>query len=189
MKNMKKHHKIILSLAACAVIAVGVAGTYAILTDATGTVVNTFTGEEINTHIKENEDFDKQDVKPGVTLTLNKDVKVVNDGPSDAFIRARVTISPDKAVTFTGTDSKWVLADDDWYYYTEVVAAPKEDGTKSSTNSIMTQVNIPKDIEEDFDITVYQEAVGTGQYQAGETVDVEKIQEFFDAVNSKTRTE
>ena len=178
---MKKHHKIILSLAACVVIAVGVAGTYAILTDATGTVVNTFTGEEINTHIEENEDFDKQDVKPGVTLTLNKDVKVVNDGPSDAFIRARVTISPDKAVTFTGTDSKWVKAEgDDWYYYTEVVAVG------DSTESIMTKVNIPKDIKEDFDITVYQEAVGTGQYQAGETVDdVEKIRPFFDAVNSK----
>ena len=169
----------------CLIIGGGVAGTYATLTAVTGDVINSFTGEVIETHIEE--DFPEQDVKPD--SSLKKDVKIVNDGPSDAFIRARVTISPAEAVTIDGTTGDWVLAEDGWYYYKKVVSGPIN-GEKFSTTSLMTKVNIPADIKEDFDVTVYQEAVGTGQYQAGETVDdVEKIRPFFDAVNSKTRTE
>ncbi|MCR4999597.1 MAG: hypothetical protein K6A05_07155 [Lachnospiraceae bacterium] len=163
MKNMRKHHKVIITLAACAVIAVGVAGTYSILTDATGTVVNTFTGEEINTHIYE-PDFDGQTVNGNV---VDKHVRVVNDGPDDAFIRVRVTVSPEenaKLVDINETD--WFKVGE-WYYYRYVTRnVKKNDGEtdidQSSTKFLFTGVELTKG--DDVDVTVYQEAVGTGKY-------------------------
>lgn len=183
MSIWKNHKKAVITLVSCLIIGGGVAGTYATLTAVTGDVINSFTGEVIETRIEEK--FPEQDVKPG--RSLKKDVKIVNEGPSDAFIRARVTISPDKAVTFTGTDSKWVQ-DGEWYYYTEVVSAPKEaDGVKKyySTTSLMTQVEIPSDLKEDFDITVYQEAVGTGQYKPGDEVPLDFIKKSFAKVTTE----
>ena len=179
--------KLILTLAACAVLAVGLSSTYAILKAQTNTVNNTFGLEQINTHI--DEDFPEQEVKPGASI--KKDVKIVNDGPSDAFIRARVTISPsDVGVITEGMGENWEYNEaDGWYYYKKVVPEVATETIDNKTTSLFTTVKLSKNLKENFDVTVYQEAVGTGQYQAGETVDVEKIQPFFDAVNSKTRTE
>ena len=176
MKFLAKHKKIVITLAATAVLILGIGGTYAILTDAAGTVVNKFSGEEINTHI--DEDFPPQDVTPGTSL--KKDVKIVNDGPSDAFIRARVTISPDKAVTFEGTTEDWSYSQQDgWFYYKKVVPV---DG---STTSLMTTVKLPQTLTENFDVTVYQEAVGTGKYKPGDNVPITDIQKAFADVTTK----
>ena len=134
----------------------------------------------IETHIEE--DFPEQDVKPD--SSLKKDVKIVNDGPSDAFIRARITISPDKAVIVDAPTEDWVLAEDGWYYYKKVVSGPI-DGKYFSTTSLMTKVIIPADIKEDFDVTVYQEAVGTGRYTVGDVnIPLENIQKAFNKVTT-----
>lgn len=181
MSIWKNHKKAVITLVSCLIIGGGVAGTYATLTAVTGDVINSFTGEVIETHIEE-PDFPNQDVKPGGSV--NKDVKIVNDGPSDAFIRARVTISPAEAVTIDGTTGDWVLAEDGWYYYKKVVSGPIN-GEKFSTTSLMTKVNIPADIKEDFDVTVYQEAVGTGRYTVGDTnIPLENIQKAFNNVTT-----
>lgn len=184
MKNMKKHHKVIITLAACAVIAVGVAGTYAILTDVTGPVVNAFTGEEIKTHIDEPK-FKGQEVKPGTDI--RKDVKIVNDGPSDAFIRARVTISPsDVGVITEGMGENWEYNEaDGWYYYKKVVPEVATETIDNKTTSLFTTVKLPENLKENFDVTVYQEAVGTGHYKAGEVASVADIKPLFDNITTK----
>ena len=173
MRFFKLHKKAVITLVSCLLIGAGVVGTYATLTAVTGSVVNKFTGEEINTSITE--EFPPQDVTPGTTL--KKDVKITNDGPSDAFIRARVTISPDKAVEFLGTDDKWSYSQKDgWFYYKEVVAVG------DSTTSIMTNIKLPSTLSENFDVTVYQEAVGTGKYKPGDDVPITDIQDAFNNV-------
>ncbi|MBR6280987.1 MAG: hypothetical protein IKR14_00645 [Lachnospiraceae bacterium] len=169
MKNMKKHHKVIITLAACAVIAVGVAGTYAILTDVTGTVVNAFTGEEINTHIHE-PGFDGQTVNGNV---VDKHVRVVNDGPDDAFIRVRVTVSPEENAELVGINTDDWFKDGEWYYYRYVTQNVKKDDGKtdidqSSTKFLFTGVELTKG--DDVDVTVYQEAVGTGKYTVEDNI-------------------
>lgn len=180
MSIWKNHKKAVITLVSCLIIGGGVAGTYATLTAVTGDVINSFSGEVIETHIEE--DFPEQDVKPD--SSLKKDVKIVNDGPSDAFIRARITISPDKAVTVDAPTEDWELAEDGWYYYKKVVSGPIN-GEKFSTTSLMTKVNIPADIKEDFDVTVYQEAVGTGRYTVGDVnIPLENIQKAFNNVTT-----
>ena len=172
MKSFK-HKKFILTLAACAVIAAGIGGTYAILTASTNNVTNTFKPEVIETEIEE-------DFSGG---NFNKKVTIKNIGPDDAFIRARVTISPeDSRISTVGMDSdSWTYyqadgEDEGWYYYRKVVEPGK------STTPLMEKVEVVKAFEGDFDVTVYQEAVGTGSHKANEVVeDVSEIQKFFKA--------
>jgi alternate signal-mediated exported protein len=188
-----KNKKLILTLAACAVLAVGLSSTYAILKAQTNTVNNTFGLEQINTHIDE-PDFPGQEVKPGASI--KKDVKIVNDGPSDAFIRARVTISPsnvgittsyvekDEAGNVTKTaelgDGWEYNKSDGWYYYKKVVPVDE------STTALFTTVTLPDDLNQNFDLTVYQEAVGTGSYTVNSTdIKVEKIKDLFDNITTK----
>lgn len=176
MRFFKLHKKAVITLVTCLLIGGGVVGTYATLSAVTDNVVNKFSGEEINTSITE--DFPPQDVTPGTSL--KKDVKIVNDGPSDAFIRARVTISPDKAVTFEGTTEDWSYSQQDgWFYYKKVVPVDE------STTSLMTTVKLPQNLTENFDVTVYQEAVGTGKYKPGDNVPITDIQKAFADVTTK----
>jgi hypothetical protein len=66
--------------------------------------------------------------------------------------------------------------DEGWYYYRKVVEPGK------STTPLMEKVEVVKAFEGDFDVTVYQEAVGTGSHKANEVVeDVSEIQKFFKA--------
>ena len=48
MKHTMKHKKIMITLAACAVVLAGIGGTYSVLTASTETVKNTFKPEFIN---------------------------------------------------------------------------------------------------------------------------------------------
>lgn len=178
MKHTMKHKKMMITLAACAVVLAGIGGTYSVLTASTDTVKNTFKPEVIETEIEE--DFSGGD--------FNKKVTVKNIGPDDAFIRARVTVSPEEVAEWKhsnsdGDDWDWVDGKDGWYYYPYVVPSGK------STTSLMTKVELKDaNFEGDFDVTVYQEAVGTGQYtkDSGE-VDVKEIKEFFEAIGKKDK--
>ena len=107
MKKKFIHRKLVISLAAFAVAAIGLGSTYAVLTAQTDPVVNTFSPEVVETKIEE--DFDE--------ANLGKDVTIRNVGPSDAFVRARVTISPEGVANPTGIEDDWQYDDDGWYYY------------------------------------------------------------------------
>lgn len=171
MRHFMKHKKIIITLAACAVIMAGISGTYAILTASTGKVTNSFKPEVIETEIKENLDAEN----------LGKEVWIHNIGPDDAFIRARVTISPGDVAEwkYKNPDNDiryWEDGGDGWYYYKKVVPV---DG---NTQQLMSKVVLlDPNFEGDFDVTVYQEAVGTGSHKANEVVEVSEIQKYFKA--------
>ncbi|MCR4998965.1 MAG: hypothetical protein K6A05_03895 [Lachnospiraceae bacterium] len=177
MKRLFKNKKIIISLAAFAVAAIGLVSTYAVLTAQTNPVVNTFSPEVVETVIEE--DLDE--------TTLGKDVTIRNIGPSDAFVRARVTISPEGVANPTGIEDDWQY-EDGWYYYRVALRGTDTDSSASDvTSSLMKQVKLTDaDFEGDFDVTVYQEAVGTGGIKAGNKATVKQIQKLFNAINQTT---
>lgn len=172
--------------------------TMALMTDVTKEVVNHFNPAKVETHIDEK--IDDQPVKPDTAIL--KSPVIVNDGPSNAFIRARITISPstsgvmllagswskttgaDKVFTksgevFNGTafvnNGNWIYCKaDGFYYYT----LPVESG--KSTAAVFDAVVL----KENADVTIYQEAVlATDVYSAQETVSVGEIQKLFENVN------
>ena len=168
----------------------------------TNAVTNTFEAGDVKTRIDE-------DVDPTVkkNSTVKKTPKITNEGKSDAFVRARITISPektdvkllvgtwnDKNFTSNGEALKgnkndlfdadgngygWYLADDGWYYYNTPIAKGK------STDTLFDAVKVG-DVDKNFDITIYQEAVYSGGYKAGDKVDFNIIKAAFDAVEDSS---
>ena len=191
--------------AAAAVLLLGITGTaatFASVTAVSNSVVNSFVAGEVKTTIEEETEgiIEKNQV-------IKKNPAVHNEGKSNAFVRARVTKSPadDSLIellygSFTngtfqsggkalnvldhgmydpdGNGIGWYKVDDGWYYYSTPIA-PGE-----STETLFDAVKIG-DVSGDFDITVYQESVFSGSYEAGETVPLEEIRSFFDAVDGR----
>ena len=121
---------------------------------------------------------------------------------SDAFIRARITVSPqqtdvtllsgawkdsvftekgaaaDRIATETtlydpdGDGIGWYQGADGWYYYNSPIAPGQNTGT------LFDAVKIGE-VTKNFDITVYQEAVFAENYHAGEKAELNTIQDFF----------
>lgn len=198
MKKFLKKKKVFIITLALALGIVATAATVAIMTATTGSVQNFFNPADVNTHIEEQ--VDDQTVKANTSIL--KAPVVVNDGPSNAFIRARITISPstsgvkllagewsaltgvDKVFTqksevFNGTvfadNGNWIYCQEDgFYYYNLPVQA--EDTTASIFDAVV--------LTESADVTVYQESVlATDKFELGTEVDVETIQDLFEKVN------
>ena len=198
MKYLWKTKKVFLITVLLIVGILGTATTFALLTSATGPVINRFSVGDVNTHIEE--EFDGK-VEAGATV--KKTLVIVNDGPSPAFIRARITISPATDLellygdwtdgNFTSADKKLEKSSDinmhnwsynvaDGFYYYHVVTAPK---TKYAvTTTLFDAVKIGNSIKQNFDITIYQEAVYAEGYEAGDVVaETGVIAALFEAVN------
>lgn len=199
-----KHKRLILS-ALLLVGVVGVGATVAVLTSATGSLVNTFGAQALQTEIVE--EF------PEVTIEVDEDiVKVVavenkTESANYAYIRARLTVSPDSVLQGNGGSvvikagnteittldmsdvtidtQQFVTTDEDkqtdgtWIYC-------QEDGffyfTSSvapgaQTEALISAVVIGDASEEAFDITVYQESVVGVESKTD--LSVEEMQEAF----------
>ena len=91
MKEIWKKKKIFVITIALMVGIIGTAATFAIITATAGTVTNTFQAAKVATEIEE--EFEGK-IKAGSTVKKNPSVK--NTGISDAFVRARITISPEQ---------------------------------------------------------------------------------------------
>ena len=146
MKNFfKSHVKLCIAVLALSLVTVG--ATLALMVSASNSVTNNFTAADIDTEIHE-------------TLTKgNKQVSIYNNGPSDAYVRARIMVSGVKStdVVIVGdaseategdkvylvmqnngdSSSKWTKEDrsnssysDDFYYYLAVLP-----GTDSQPDS------------------------------------------------------
>lgn len=132
MKKFVRTHKraVLLSLAALLIVAASIGGTLAWLTSNPSGIVNTFTPGEVPNQVTE-DPFDG---------TTKSNVRVKNTGNVDAYIRvALVPIWRNKSdnngagiaaslsqLTFTDglpASSKWSLATDGYYYYSDKVAA------------------------------------------------------------------
>lgn len=197
MKEIWKKKKIFVITIALIVGIIGTSTTFAIVTATAGTVTNTFRAAGVTTEIQEELDGD---VKSGSTIKKNPSVQ--NTGISDAFIRARITVSPqqtdvtllsgawkdsvftekgaaaDRIATETtlydpdGDGIGWYQGADGWYYYNSPIAPGQNTGT------LFDAVKIGE-VTKNFDITVYQEAVFAENYHAGEKAELNTIQDFF----------
>ena len=202
---MEKRGKMYRLVAAATVLTMGLTGTavtFASVKAVSNPVVNSFEAGEVKTSIEE--DFDGPIEK---NKTVKKNPAVKNEGRSNAYIRARITISPEKDLDVTllqgtwengqftsqgtalggsqgsmydpdGDGIGWYIAGDGWYYY----SAPVEPG--ALTETLFDAVKIG-DVGGDFDITIYQEAVYSGADEAGKTVSLQHIQSVFADVNSR----
>lgn len=209
MKKFFENKKAFVITLALLIGIVGVGSTMALLSATSNSVINTFASGAVNTHIEE--EVDDQPVEPEKAIL--KQPVIVNDGPSNAFIRARITISPsdaevtllagtwdkldgsDKKFTeeskvFNGTEFRtngdWIYSDG-YFYYAKPVSADTADD-KNVTASLFDAVVL----NENADITIYQESVFSGQYETGKRVSekddecVKIIKAFFDDVNEET---
>lgn len=112
----------------------------------------------IDTHIEE--EFEKVTEDEYI-----KTPRILNQGKSDAIVRARVEVSNSTQknnIEFIDEDeiSNWIYNEDDgYYYYQDVLPVDKE------TDTLFDKVKIKDtNIMEDFEIIVYSEAIQTVAY-------------------------
>lgn len=118
-----------------------------------------------------------------------------NDSKSNAFIRARIVFSPESLyggvgddaeanahpakVYISGREKPWEYNEKDgFYYYLKAVPVGGE------TTYLMQEIHPGREVKEDFEITVYQEAVSTIA-QPTDAVTVDEIKARFDEVATK----
>ena len=159
--EMKKKHKFLVPLLSFILVAaIGVGGSYAILTAATNEVTNVFTLGNIRTEIVED------------TETYGyKNVYIVNTGKSDCQVRARVVVTPEDLVTITYNTKDWELREDGYWYYIGNDGVLKAQGSASkpfATPSLIESYSVKGVVDgkvqagaevPDFDITVSQESI------------------------------
>lgn len=173
----------LLSVALVAVI-VGIGATVALSMAKSNLVTNTFAAGKIDTEIEEKND--------PATMTKRVTVKNSEDAKSDAFVRVRLTVSPeldeihlfstksdkmleiksreDQESALTETNS-WEYSDNDGFWYYLLPVAPGD-----STEQLLDHVRVDEGFKESFDITVYQESCVADP----DAKTVEEIQKVFD---------
>ncbi|HIW21231.1 MAG TPA: hypothetical protein H9887_04345 [Candidatus Dorea intestinavium] len=172
MNNKKARIVLIASLM---IILAGVSFTLAYLTDRDQTVKNDFTIGEITTTIEE----PPIEIKDGV---IHKAPSIKNLGPNEALIRARITITPQAIATVASLDIKpgWVLnSTDGFYYYTKIVKVGDSIPLFTEVSGIVDEDNkLVEGIEnlDDFDISIYQEAIQTIIWSEDETGEIIKVE-------------
>ena len=169
MKFIKTINKKLV-LVAFLVVAIAATGiTYAYLKTNTDTLMNKYTVGEITTRIDEDPSINGSIIK--------KDPKVVNEGPNDAIVRMRVTISPKEIKEYLENENaidydteNWKYNEEDgFWYYQKVLPYDTENVELNVTAPLFTKVTKLTDengkiIEKfkqvkDFQITLYQESV------------------------------
>ncbi len=156
---MKNRKTVLILSAACLLVLLASYGiTYAWLI-ANDSEVNEFTvGENTIEVVEEFEPPEK--LEPGVTFVKKPHVK--NTGNLPCFVRMRADFSDGAAEAFCKPleiSDKWVLKDDGYYYYTELLA-PGQD-----TPALFEKVTVKTEAEGatlndmvDFDILIYAES-------------------------------
>ena len=185
MKEIWKKKKIFVITIALMVGIIGTAATFAIITATAGTVTNTFQAAKVATEIEE--EFEGG-IRAGSTVKKNPSVK--NTGISE---QTEVTLlngtwngtaftEKGKAADSIATESTlydpdgdgtgWYQGTDGWFYYNSPVAPGQ------NTDNLFDAVKIGN-VTKNFDITVYQEAVFAGSYEAGDKVGLPDLKGFF----------
>lgn len=173
---MKKKSLIPGVLAAAALLLTTVGTTVALMKAQTEEITNAFKLGSVETEILEGEDGFKNPM-------------VINLGENDCYVRARVLISPAKAlenVELTGGEG-WTLKEDGFYYYNSVLAPQK------TTEAIFESIKIKDGVDwgalgiEDFEVAVYEESVQTVVYLDGrEITDVSEIWKMYEAKDAQS---
>lgn len=200
---MNKNKKISLIVVLTAMVLIASAFTLAFYISTTDVLANSFEVTEITTKIEEEIGELKQ-------TTLKRPV-VKNEGPATGFIRARVLLSPEslkeegkvqfllgdwveetftKKGELTKSNQKlydanadgfgWIYCEQDGFYYYN-----KPIEKDNCTESLFDAVWMDEELDENFDITIYQEAVSSKNYEllSNGTAKLETMKAAFDAVN------
>lgn len=171
LNNILKNRKLKYGLVSLlAVVLIGGAVTLAYLSKSTEAATNNFAPGEVTTEIEENPEV--------VGSTIKKDPAVKNIGPSACIVRMRVTISPssiaervnngeENQIKINYNTNVWTYNGADGFWYYQSILPFTEPNT--STPPLFTTITgitdqdgkpLNKDFE-DFQITLYQEAVQT----------------------------
>ena len=147
MKKIKMRKTILLLMAVTLVLGFGVGGTIAYLLDKTDPVVNTFMPTDVK--ITVDEDFDN---------TVKNNVTIINNGKTDAYVRAMVLVSwkndagdilpvNTSDYTITWTRDRWSVEQPDGFYYylTKVSANGGETGILFTDCKLNSDVKAPAD--------------------------------------------
>lgn len=168
IKNIFKRHTLIASFLLVFAIA-GVAGTVALAVATSDPVTNTFKAASLDTDITEEGSSPDEKI---VTITNQKD--------SPAYIRVRITVSPENATKPLTIKDGWLDGNDGFYYYHQAV-----EGNGGKTNPIIDSIDVDEDYaktKEPFDVTVYQESC-VATKAPGETVTLEDMKNAFNAAS------
>lgn len=180
------------------VVIIGVGATLALMSSSSNAVTNSFTAADIDTEIDE------------VLDNGNKQVSITNNGPSDAYVRARImvsgvnpanveivaqeptTVDPNTVYLVMknngNENSKWTkeVADnndiysDDFYYYLGVLEA--NNPSKNSSANLLEKVVLGKDLQgEDFLNTFSVTIYHESVLAINKTVDLATVKAAFDA--------
>ena len=166
-KSGKKRKPAFLLLAACLFFALAAGSSSAAMKDTSQKLTNSFSAAVVETEVKE----------PPVTVnktSITKMPVVKNTGKSDCIIRVRVTVSPAEYLHRMEIDfhvNGWKLEEDGFYYYQEIVKPGMSTVPLFTTIKGLTdEEGKAADWVEDFQITLYQEAVQTEIHNEGESV-------------------
>lgn len=181
------------------VIVIGVGVTMALSAVNSNPVNNTFAVADIDTEIDE------------VLDNGNKQVSITNNGPSDAYVRARIMVSgvnpenvkivsaapetPDADKVYLvmqnngNENGKWTKEvdnsndtySDDFYYYLDVLT--KDESSKNLLEKVVLGSNLQKeDFLDTFSVTIYHESVvATNQ---PETITIDTVMGVFNAAET-----
>lgn len=180
------------------VIVIGVGVTMALSAVNSNLVNNTFAVADIDTEIEEK----------GLTEG-DKQVSITNNGPSDAYVRARIMVSgvnPDNVMIVNQEPAEgtvdankvylvmenptlWVQEDgaakDDFYYYLGVLEAnnPSKNSSANLLEKVVLGSNLQKeDFLDTFSVTIYHESVvATNQ---PETITIDTVMGVFNAAET-----
>lgn len=180
------------------VVIIGVGATLALMSSSSNAVTNSFTAADIDTEIEE------------VLTDGNKQVSITNNGPSDAYVRARIMVSgvnpenvkivsaapetPDADKVYLvmqnngNENGKWTKEvansndtySDDFYYYLGVLEA--NNPSKNSSANLLEKVVLGKDLQgEDFLNTFSVTIYHESVLAINKTVDLATVKAAFDA--------
>lgn len=179
------------------VVIIGVGATLALMSSSSNAVTNSFTAADIDTEIDE------------VLDNGNKQVSITNNGPSDAYVRARImvsgvnpenveivaqeptTVDPNTVYLvmknngsavkqWTKKDSDNNTYSDDFYYYLGVLEA--NNPSKNSSANLLEKVVLGKDLQgEDFLNTFSVTIYHESVLAINKTVDLATVKAAFDA--------
>lgn len=177
------------------VVIIGVGATLALMSSSSNAVTNSFTAADIDTEIDE------------VLDNGNKQVSITNNGPSDAYVRARImvsgvnpenveivaqeptTVDPNTVYLVMknngNENGKWTkeVADnndtysDDFYYYLDVLT--KDESSKNLLEKVVLGKTLAEDQDflDTFSVTIYHESV----LAINKTADLATVKAAFDA--------
>lgn len=178
--ELRKKHTFIVSVLLVIAI-VGVAATVALAVATTDPVTNTFKAADLDTEIEE--PTPTPDPSPSPIPADEKTVTIKNNGESPAFIRVRVTVSPEDAAEpiYKTEETEWYYGRDGFYYYLKAVQGEEE------TAPLFDGVT-PKIKEEPFEVTVYQESCVATVDLSGYQTNDEKLTAIKGAFQSASGT-